>query len=72
MSSLTVTSALASASSAFALSPDSQCQIRFVCLSGARSGRRTNAPSSRALNGSMITGSGSYSTRTAAMPSAAA
>ncbi len=59
MSSETRTSAFASAASVAAASPDSQCQMRLVCLPSPRSGRRTGASASSALNGSMTTGSGS-------------
>src|SRR3989454_960006 len=51
-------------------SPTSQCQIRFVC--SFRSGRRMGASGSNAFFGSTTTGRGSYSTSTAATPSAAA
>src|SRR5262245_46383692 len=72
MSSAIRTSLAASAASAAPLSPDSQCQMWLFCLSSPRSGRRTGAPGSSAWCGSMTTGSGSYSTSTAATPSAAA
>ena len=71
MSSETVTSAAAMAVSVAARSPDSQCQMWLLAFSGPRSGRSTNAPGSSDLCGSTMTSSGSYSTITAATPSAA-
>ena len=71
MSSLTVTSASVKVRSVSALLPHSQCQMWLSFLSFL-SVRSTGAPGSSAFFGSTTTGKGSYSTSTAATPSAAA
>src|SRR4030095_11765587 len=65
----TVRSASLNTCSVASLLPASQCQMWFVSL---RSGRTSVAPGSIALYGSTTGGNGSYSTSTAATPSAAA
>ena len=69
--SRTTTSASSKILSVAALSPASQCQMRLSVLPSL-SVRSTGASSSSALNGSITGVIGSYSTSTAATPSAAA
>ena len=71
MSCLTVTSASVKARSVAARSPDSQCQMWLSFLSFLSVRSTLGAPGSSAFCGSTTTGSGSYSTSTAATPSAA-
>ncbi len=69
--SRTTTSASSKILSVASLSPASQCQM-WLSVLPSLSVRSTGASSSSAWNGSMTGFTGSYSTSTAATPSAAA